>query len=84
MARLVPPPADLPAGSLHLLTARQVAARLDVSTVTVHKLRQQGALPSGWSPLGFLFQPEIVEQLRRERLAAQRRLRTARAQASRA
>jgi excisionase family DNA binding protein len=50
------------------LTLGQAAKRLDVSVARVLQLVTQGRIPYTQTPLGRLYDPVTVEQLRRERM----------------
>lgn len=52
-----------------LVTIRQASITLGISTQHVHRLIVDGMLPAVRTPLGYLIDPDDVEQLRQEREA---------------
>lgn len=49
------------------LTIKDVAIRLGITTQAVNKMVQKGKLPYRLTPHGRIYDPEVVEQHRRQR-----------------
>ncbi len=50
-----------------LLTVRQVAELVGVSTQYIHRLIKESRIPATRTALGYLIAPEVAEQLQQER-----------------